>query len=255
MNFREPHRPLTTVPPVVLLTATVHPHAQSRLTLTDPEQRQAQYNLSLTHWLKAQRRYGFRLALADNSPKGSVITIDLPDAADADARLLRLPQAAVPARDKGGREAILLNQAIAALDLAPDTWIIKCTGRLWLRNPESALRDWKGGSIVVRATADLQYVDSRLFKFRRRFWDAHLRHMETTISEQSGRYMEHVLGRRLSKARAEGHGVGRFHTRPRLQGQSGTTGAVYGDMPDALRRLTAAPYETLMRRFESRKQY
>ncbi|MFD1506963.1 hypothetical protein FE374_04000 [Georgenia yuyongxinii] len=244
--------------PTVILTATVRPQAETRLAVTDPAVRTAEYQRALRRWVQLAGDWpDLRLVLAENS--GADLA-DLTRGLPPSDRLLLVPvpppHAAVVTRGKGACEADLLEAVLPRIPGADaGDLILKCTGRLFVPNLRRVLPDNRDPrAVVVRATVDLSYVDARLVGATRAGWLHTLTGMAAEVDESSDRWLEHVLARRLALALASGTTVHRFHSPPRYSGRSGTHGGDYGK-GRRLRAVLAKPLEAALRGPLSIKQF
>jgi hypothetical protein len=118
--------------------------------------------------------------------------------------------------------------------------VLKVTGRLTLRNARRLILSLAGSEEDVRCDLrrNLTVSDSRIFFASSGFLRDFLVPRIGEVDDAHGVYLEHVLARAVHRALAEGRKWAPLPTKPRIRGQSGTTGAVYG--PSALRDFIAA---------------
>lgn len=214
--------------PLVVLTATVTPASSSGLSLSDPNQRRAQYRATAHWWGKEGWRRGFDVLVAENSYD------------DLDAWLppgvggLRCPMSETPERGKGSGEVGILKSVIRheGRRLLERPWLAKCTGRLTLANPSGVLplEPERSAFVSCRPSADFAEVDARFLVASPSVWDKHLLTFESDIDDRRGLYFEHVLAKGVNSALLDGVKLRPFRRVPRFRGSSGTSGLKYNSL-------------------------
>lgn len=243
----------------VLLTAAVTPNAQIQTALSDAELRLSQYQQALAFWATQCTEIGWKTILVEttgcpheklvkNLPTPVVDAVDVItyESLDGEAR-----------NGKGAIEAAAMDYAVqnTRFDLNGQSALYKVTGRLTLGNARRLLKGPGSNAAIVRRSLDRRYCDTRFFGTTVKFWRDHLLEMASEVNDAEGRYLEHVFAHRLSDAeyRSNAH-VTPFAQRPLIGGQSGTTGAKYGQGPSLGRDLILRPVEKLLHKHLSRKQ-
>ncbi len=236
----------------IVLTAAVTPDKRYGVSLADPVIRLRQYESAINHWWTiAQNRHlalcvvettGFDLASGADVPQGVRLIEHRPSSSASD-------------NGKGAVEAEALDRAVDALILSNPqlTGIYKVTGRLRLANPQDVFGSEYMASLRVRRTLDRAFCDTRFIQVPVTIWREFLTQMGDEVRDEQGRFLEHVLARRLVDAEYAGFSVDRFARRPVLIGQSGTSAKMYGKTSLNSTQMMAT-LERNMRRIAHHKQ-
>lgn len=231
---------------LILLTAAVVPDNAFRVALSDPGVRLGQYRTAIRAWSE----------VAD-ATKCDLLVVETTGSADLlreDARVVSFtPSEAARQAGKGAAEAEALEAGVRAAGLSDRSTIHKATGRLMLRNWDTAIRPVASGA-RVRRVVDRSYVDVRFFSVNAEVWSGYLLGMGAEIDDAGGRYLEHVMAQRLIRAEYEGVPVERFPERPGLAGSSGTHGKPYGSLKERLLAPVLLRAENLLSSVGATKQ-
>lgn len=216
---------------LILLTAAVTPdpaflanNASFRMTLADPQVRAGQYRAAVDHWHRVAQTVGGRVAVVETS------------GADRDEVTRRTDvgfvsydaPAGLAAGGKGAIEAAAIDHALASLDAAPDTVLVKVTGRLLVENAARVIGPVDDATVQVRRSVDRAFADTRFVVTTVGTWREHLTGMGEEVDDDHGRWLERVAAQRLILGEYAGSlTVQRFPDPPRFTGASGTTGARY----------------------------
>ncbi len=241
---------------VVLLTATITPHVEGHIVVTDSRVRAAQYAAALAWWSAMSARYRFDLVLAENS---GYDLVDLVRQAGVDrSRVTLLSSEAPPpdavSRGKGAAEASIIAAGIDVLASRPGSEVVyKCTGRLWVKNFPSCLPGRLQSHRLLIADiprGPFDWVDSRLVGASLELWRSSLRGLGSDSDDRVGINFEHRLATVMRRLAVEGTGVvANFAEKPWFIGQSGTTGAQYGaGVSEWTRHVLLRPLDRLRRR-------
>lgn len=212
---------------LILLTAAIVPDESFRNALSDPEERLSQYRTSIQFWSDVAVALDSRLLVVETSGSAELL-------ADQAETVGFTPSARAKNAGKGAAEAEALEAAIRAAELPEDATLHKVTGRLKLRNWESTVLPLHYGAARVRRSLDRRYCDVRFFSATAGFWIQYLQGMSAEVSDDGGRYLEHVMAQRLILAEYAGEKLERFAERPIFSGSSGTNGKSYGSLRERM---------------------
>ena len=233
----------------LLLTAAVTPTVRHRVSVTDPEQRAAEYHAALRRWGATASRLGLDLVVVETT--GAERSAFWP--AGVPGRFLSCPPDACPpdvgpaTRGKGAVEAAALDHAFARAPELGEGTVYKCTGRLWVANAAALLAPLPAATARLRRTLDWSWVEGRLLGASVDVWRGVLAGMADEVDDPAGRYLEHVLADRLRPAWASGRvTVDRLPRRPVYVGRSGSTGHDYGSVRERVKRLGLPPVDWLL---------
>lgn len=243
----------------VLLTAAVTPALQFRSAVAAPAKRLGQYQEALAFWAEISKRLDFQVVVVETTGcPASQLTAEVP--ISLRPRITTVSFAAkheLLAQGKGCVEAAAIDYALTAASLPVEdkSTFYKATGRLIVQNAHSLLSHLSGNTVMVRRSLDRKYCDTRFFGTTVGLWKEQLLGMADEVYDNQGRYIEHVLAHRLSNS--EYHrtaAVVRFPQRPRIAGQSGTSGENYGRLGETIARPILEPLETFFASRLSSKQ-
>jgi len=216
--------------PALVLTATISPRHQGYVAIADPQERYLHYRQALRRWAahrdlfsdivfgessghrlcgELEREFGDRVRV--------VVLADLPD---------------YPAgRGKGYGEALILERLAASAGIAARQ-VVKCTGRLYVRNVRRVLAGLDDGvdmRVRLRRTGRC-FADSRFFACRTALLPALVRDLKALIDDSAHVYMEHALARCALRYRGEGARIESFPVPPLLAGRSASTNRRYDSL-------------------------
>jgi hypothetical protein len=220
---------------LLVLTTTVSPSADvARLAIVDPAIRLEEYRRSAATWAAAAAPASLELLVADSSV---VATAEVAKLAahvhGVGGMFVHLPSE-LASPDKGAREAELVERVNALATIEQYEHVIKCTGRLTVRNASACLGQ-RHGDICLSLYSDLRRCDSRLLYGRPASWRRLWAGTAAEVDERVGVYLEDVLTRRLMHEIAHGSAWYSWPSLPVFSGRSGSTGERY-DSPLGLTR-------------------
>ena len=226
---------------LLLLTSTVAPPpGVPFLHVTDPEERRRQYEAAAMAWTRVTEPLGIRLLIVDSSPEVTDSLRSFQENVQAMNTLTRTvelahePAAADQHRDgKGIGEAHILRRAMA--HIRPDeSDVVKCTGRLVVRQPLELFPTHRDGIMCLLSPA-LDWADSRLFAAPVAVVQKYFLHLDDNINEKAGVFFEHVFARAILSALGDGIPFRPWPTIPQLTGVAGSTGRRYDTLGSRLR--------------------
>lgn len=238
---------------VVILTAAVVPSVE-RVAVQNPEVRFHQYCSAIVHWIQVSSAYPIAFHLVETSGQGDRFRETLGHVISVEDHH---PRPKDHARGKGHVEARALEQAIDSLStrFGARASVFKCTGRLRITNAARLMRPLGPREVLGRATLDFTVIDTRFLGARISLWVDLLPEIATLTDENSGVNLEHAFALALLRRAQHGRLVfSRFSTKPKYEGQSGSTGEWYSDTL-TLSRLSASALEYLLRRVPRSKQF
>ncbi|MBA3364402.1 MAG: hypothetical protein H0U03_01265 [Actinobacteria bacterium] len=218
---------------LILLTATIDPMGRAGVLRSDPEIRLDDYARSLDRWLDAGSELPAELVFCENSgwPLDRLRELAADRYPSDRLRFLQFSGNDYPAElGKGPGEAAIIDHAIETVlaDRAGSDLVVKCTGRLFVRNLRSLLPPaTETPDLMCALDGRLTQADSRLFIARAETFVEHLAGMGEAVDEPRGIYFEHVLCRRVLRAIAGGCAWSPFPAVPRYSGWSATRGSSY----------------------------
>jgi hypothetical protein len=231
---------------VLLLTATIDPGATIMVVRRDPLVRLQDYRSALEAWLSSAAVA--KIVFCENSG------YDL-------APLQRLATPRVgkevefisfsgnqhgATKGKGYAELGMIEHAMQTSELiASSDVILKCTGRLTVRNATRVLQSMASCDFDVMCSLKhhLSFADSRLFAATPAFIRDYLRPKADLIDDNAGVYFEHALARATASALADRKRWRPFPVFPRIEGISGTDGRPMTNSP--AKSVTKALYHQL----------
>lgn len=216
---------------IMLLTATVRPNVEVRLAVSDPVDRLRQYQEAVAA-TRARVRSGVGLVIVETShARKSDLVARLSAAERKATRVISFDGSSVDAaRGKGFVEAAAVQFALSEIvaSSGEETTVHKLTGRLVLENAARVLQPADWPVVRVRMTVDRSFADTRLISARAVDWREVVLSESSSIDEPNGVYIEHTVAAGLARAAALRRvSLERFGARPRIIGQSGSTGAAY----------------------------
>jgi hypothetical protein len=220
--------------PVLLLTATIDTGSTPRVVRSNPRTRLQDYEQALLRWLRS--RSIDKVVFCENSG------YDLSDLKaiaaqfnDCQVEFLSFDGNAVGAlRGKGFAELNIILHALSHSSLLSHAQtVIKCTGRLGVRNPPSLISKVRAERFDVMCDIGryLTYADSRFFAATPDFILNYLGREKDTVNDSNGIYLEHALACATTRAIADRKTWRPLPTNPQLVGISGTLGSRITDGP------------------------
>lgn len=247
-------------PLIVMLTAAVSPTVATKVAITDPEVRLAQYRESLATWLSwVSDVDGAEIHLIETTGfdrERFLKGVDLQRVSPLHWHSHE-PTGDANQRGKGAVELEALSSVMSeSLASVPDAaTVYKVTGRLRLTNPDECVRRLATNEVVARRSLDHSYFDTRILGMSLRVWRDRLLGAQHLVNDSSGVYLEHVVAARLAEPVFLGQLTARrFKVRPSFEGVSGSTGLVYRSRPGGPRSRLAVAAEHSLVGFASRKQ-
>lgn len=211
----------------LLLTGNIAPGAVPHLERTELAQRESDYADAIGQWLQL----GYPLVFCENSGYASAKIRGL-FAAHPKAEMLQFVSE-VSYLGKGHGEAEIFRYAFDNSGLLStfDGWIIKITGRYFVKNFATicqALHNTPPSVLVVANLENvLRYADARFFAFRRPFYEQYLYACMQEIDEAQGQYFEHILAKATLKCLTDGYGWRFTQSPPLYVGYYGTQNIPY----------------------------
>lgn len=243
----------------VLLTAAVTPAPQFGAAVSNPSERLAQYQQALSFWANDSTRCDWKIIVVETTGcPSSQLTARVPSSLLP--RIIVVPfetKAELISKGKGSVEAAAIDSALNATDLpiTDESTFYKATGRLVVGNAARLLSRLPRNTAMVRRSLDGKYCDSRFFGTTVKFWKDNLSSMGDEVNDDEGRFIEHVLAHRLRDSEYRyGAAIDRFPHRPRIAGQSGTSGQKYGRLGELARGTIITPFESVLASHFTSKQ-
>lgn len=227
-------RPISTSPTIaLLLTATLNPGRTPSVKVSSPEERLRDYRLAARRWLRKAHLFAERILL-ENSAHSSMASLR-DEFGDEFTIISFTGNDGADQRGKGYGEAAMLERLSTEVSVKSD-YLLKGTGRLYVRNIETLLRGLRAGpDIVVRVSRDLSFADSRLFAVRASLTEELFAGLQEGVDEAEGIYLEHALARRVMKLASEGVRIASWPGPPYYVGRSASTGERYDSIAKTLR--------------------
>ena len=232
----------------LLLTATIDPGATPFVERRDPLTRLRDYQQALEWWLSCAAAP--RLVLCENSGFDLAPLVRL---AERQSRcevefLSFLGNQAAAIRGKGYAEFQLIDHAMRTSSfIASSDVIVKCTGRLTIRNATALFKAMAATEFDVMCTLMkcLSYADSRIYAATPAFIREHLLPKIDMINDGEGVNAEHALACAAASAIAGQMAWRPLPVYPRFAGVSASTGLSAADPP--AKRAVRAAYHRLRR--------
>ena len=236
---------------LVLLTASIDPMGRANVKRADPQARLGDYAASLRNWLAVVRDLPADILFCENSgwPLGELERVVSRSGMAARVTFSQFRGNDYPTElGKGFGEARIIDHAIASV-VASDgrhDAVVKCTGRLFVRNARSLLpRRAVDADIMCLLDGALTQADSRFFIARAEVLATSFAGMGPEVDEAAGIYLEHVLCRRVLRAIGEGRTWKPLPARPLYSGWSATHDRRYDSIPMLGRWLLHRPLRRL----------
>ncbi len=233
------------MPDTVLMTATVRPNTDLFVTQSDPSLRLRQYQEAISS-MRSSLRPETDLAIVETSGVGpSQLTALVAPQHRATIRVINFDAMnSDSTQGKGRIEADAVRHAVgviaATAGTSSTTTVHKVTGRLVIENASEVFSSIDGPVVRARSTMDRSFVDTRVVSARIEEWMTVVLRDADAVDERAGVFLEHAVAAALARAAAL-HRIRleRFPVRPRIRGQSGSTGAAYrGGPPRAASNVT-----------------
>jgi hypothetical protein len=231
---------------LIVLTAAVEANPIYGSALSDPATRLKQYVASVSGWARIAEKCSFDLLVVETSGNEEALAKYFPTCG------FRVEDE-IAKRGKGAAEAVALDDALVNYQLSKESTVVKVTGRLQVRNATRLIIP-SAGDVRVRRTLDRRYCDTRFFISSYAVWESTLTGMHHEVDDSNGRYLEHVMAKRLIDAEYTGVEVARFAERPQIIGSSGTTNQKYGSWDQRFRGALMRGFEEVAMKKLVRKQ-
>ena len=217
---------------MIVVTGTVAPSdSQGDLKLLDAEKRLVQYKDALRHLIESEPEA--EIVFAENSGFGTeafedIVALSGKHGIKLEVLSFKGDAAAVERHGKGYGEGEILKFVLDNSRIAAgEDYLVKITGRLVVDNIARIVRDIHHDRVYfnIPNIHRKEFYDTRLYGmpvdvFKRFF----IREFEK-VNDSEGYYLEHAY---TDAAISNGLKVFNFPLYPRIVGQSGTSGAVYG---------------------------
>jgi hypothetical protein len=212
--------------PVLALTATLDPGRTPYVTVRDPAVRLKEYQVALRRWVGLRGLFS-AILWVENSGHWGVDRIE--KEFSNDVTVVRAPEdPGTVQRGKGLGEVGLLRELCRRRLVPSDGYLVKCTGRLFVRRTGPLLRALDGSAdLVVRLRRDFTYADARFFALRTTMLERVLLSCAGEIDDTRGRYFEHALARATLTEALSGARVVTWPEPPLFVGRSGSSGESY----------------------------
>jgi hypothetical protein len=215
-----------------MLTATIDPRSTPFVARRDPALRLRDYEHALRAWLSSGSVE--RIVFIENSAHDLASLRRIADSQDrVEVEFLSFEDSGGgEQRGKGFAELEIICHGLAnSRHLAASRLIVKCTGRLFLRNARALLSRVSDSTVDVMCDImrHLTFADTRLFIATPEFISSYLMREREMIDDLKGVYFEHAMARATLKAVAGELVWLPFPIYPRLRGIAGTSGVVITD--------------------------
>jgi hypothetical protein len=217
------------VRPALVLTATIEPRHEGYVAIADPYERYLHYQRALRRWA-ARRDLFSHIVFCESS--GHRLCQELEGEFGDQVQVLALADLPeYPAHlGKSYGEALILERFAAAADITA-THVVKCTGRLYVRNARRLLAGLDDGiDMLVRLRRDLRFADSRFFACRTALLPTLVADLKALIDDGAHVYMEHALARCALRYRGGGARIESFPLPPLLAGRSASNRRRYDSL-------------------------
>jgi hypothetical protein len=208
----------------ILLTGTIKPSIVYSLKRTDPNQRERDYYTAISEWLQ----FKIPVVFCENSNYYSVLIKNLESPyfefiqySDSDD---------LSSRGKGFGEARIMEYAMKKSRIISEhEYIIKVTGRLFIRNIISILKIADNSNFDVMAPLEnkLKWADSRLFIFNKLFYQQYFSKSALKIDDSIGFCFERALACSIHDLLADNRNWEMLPFYPKYKGYSGTYNEAY----------------------------
>ncbi|MDB6008696.1 MAG: hypothetical protein JWL65_946 [Gammaproteobacteria bacterium] len=214
---------------VLLLTATIDPGDTMMVVRREPLLRLEDYRLALESWLSSEAAP--KIVVCENSgydltPLKRLVT---PRAGREVEFISFSGNQHGATRGKGYAEIGIIEHAMAKSELLSNSdVVVKCTGRLIVRNALRVLRSTASSDFDIMCTlkGNLTFADSRLFAATPAFLRDYLFPRVDMIDDNAGVHFEHALASATARALADRKCWRPFPIFPRIEGISGSDGLV-----------------------------
>ncbi len=212
---------------IVLLTATINPGATPFVVRNSPSIRMTEYKDALNSWIL--HGGASRIIVCENSgAELAELKMSIPANKSPNVEFVSyVDLKSGPTRGKGYAELGEIERVLSCVNnIALTDVVVKCTGRLIVRNGAELLR--RVAHIDFDVMCDLRkyltYADTRIFAATREFLENYLIQRRETVNDNSGIYLEHALAAAVGTGLANGKKWRPFPLLPQIVGVSGTTG-------------------------------
>ncbi len=212
---------------IILLTGCINPQGMAFTTLSDQEERKAQYINAIQYYLS---NTSFKIVFSENS--GTDISNLFQDSIKSGRmEYLTFHGNLDKKRGKGYGECEIIEYALKNSKLiysSKEQRIAKITGRLIIKNIKGILR-WHNllfskQTVFCTINSDLSFTDSRFIVAPISFYEIFLNSKEL-IDDSIGYYFEHALCDTLKREKFYSYSP--FLYKPCIEGISGSTGEIY----------------------------
>jgi hypothetical protein len=210
----------------VLLTACINPLGAPFLKRNDSRQREKDYIISLSNWLKHKKT---KIVFCENSGYDlSKIKNTIENIGHTNLEILQFcGNENVTTRGKGYSEMVIIEYALANSRFINDSsYILKVSGRNYIENfhlYEKWLDNKKEAFINVNLHKNLRFADSRFFGFKKEFFQRYLLKYKELINDFEKVWIEHVLVKATLQAIIDGYIWEPLPYLPRLNGFSASS--------------------------------
>jgi hypothetical protein len=230
---------------VLLLTATIDPGDTVMVARRDPAVRLADYQHALRRWITSG--VACDMVVCENSGSDLTSLREIAKGFFGNVEFVSYSGNASGAiRGKGHAEMEMIRHVLGASKLLAGAEIIlKCTGRLAVRNAAKILQGTSRGDFDVMCTLkrNLSFADSRLFAATPRFINEYLLPLGEKLDDNRGMTFEHGLAQATARAISDQRRWSPFPCFPVIDGVSGTDGKSMTN--SALTRVSKAVYHQL----------
>lgn len=240
---------------IILLTGCINPKGMALTTLSNQEERKAQYIKAIQYYLT---NTSFKIVFSENSGT-DISNLFQDDIESGRMEYLSFLGNQNKKRGKGYGECEIIDYALdnsKLIHFSKDQRIAKITGRLIIKNIKGILRLhnllFSKQTVFCSINSDLSFPDSRLIVAPVSFYRVFLNSKEL-INDSNGYYFEHALCDTLKKE--NDYSYSPFLFMPCIEGVSGSTGEVYsGEMRGSIFNLRYIKY-TLSLQHKFKKLY
>ncbi len=228
-----------------MLTATIDPGDTVMVARRDPALRLADYQHALRRWISSEVPCNIVVCENSGSDLESLRKIAHGFAGEVEFVSYSGNHSGAT-RGKGHAELEMIRHVLGASRLLGAAEIIvKCTGRLTVRNAAKVLRVISRGDFDVMCTLkrNLSFADSRLFAATPRFLHEYLLPLGEKLDDNRGMTFEHGLAQATARAISDQNRWSPFPCFPVIDGVSGTDGKTMTNSP--LSRVNKAIYHQL----------
>lgn len=224
--------------PPLLLTGTIVPQSQSKLKVIDPNLRARQYKKTIELWCNSH--LFSQIIFCENSGypgnsliNGQVVDDFLKNGGSVDyLTFLPANMNDIQTYGKGLGEIGIIQHALKHSEVLKNALVIvKCTGRLYVKNASKILRKTPSSeNFAINANLSMRLCncDTRFFVSSPTFLKTYLFPLIKDLDDSKGKYIEKVMVRAILRAAADGKTWTVPDCAPWYSGQSGSTGSIYG---------------------------